>query len=248
MLGQFNLPRLSNCCAVKHLTGDDARFLMKLGWLGLCEPAFGTAVLDRCRIQVVEAGEALFHPGDPSSGLFGLLSGALAMSFAVPEFGPTIVHTILPGAWLGETALVREDHSVGAHATRDSRVVFLAARDIDALVAEDCGRWRGFAQLAILNGQIAMGAAYDLMLRDPQQRCVATLLRLAGLRHGPPRDPVPVELDITQSDLAHMTNLSRNSVGAILRILRERHCVDVDYGQLLITDPAGLKALLDAER
>jgi hypothetical protein len=45
-----------------------------------------------------------------------------------------------------------------------------------------------------------------------------------------------------------MTNLSRNSVGAILRVLREKQCVDVDYRQLLVTDVEGLKALLSAER
>ena len=92
--------------------------------------------------------------------------------------------------------------------------------------------------------QLAMGAAHDLMLRDPQQRCAATLLRLAGLRHAPPRPIGPVELDITQTDLAHMTNLSRNSVGAILRSLRDERVLEVEYGQLLIHDPQKLMDLL----
>lgn len=221
---------------------------MMAGWLSMCEPAFAEVVLDRGRIQVLEAGDPLFHPGDPSTGIFGLLSGALAVSFVVPEFGPTVSHIMLPGAWFGETAYVRMPHITGVQATRPTRAVFLAMRDIDALVADEPRRWTGFAQLAVLNGQLAMGAAYDLMLRDPLQRCAATLLRLAGLRHGPPLVTGQVALDITQSDLAHMTNLSRNSVGAILRTLRERQCVDVDYRQLLITDPSRLKALLDAER
>jgi CRP-like cAMP-binding protein len=79
--------------------------------------------------------------------------------------------------------------------------------------------------------------------------CAATLLRLGGLRHGPPlAGSVPVTFDITQADLAHMTNLSRNSVGAILRVLREKRCGDVEYGQLHITDPAVLRTLLDPER
>lgn len=79
--------------------------------------------------------------------------------------------------------------------------------------------------------------------------CAATLLRLGGLRHEPPLAvSVPVKFDITQADLAHMTNLSRNSVGAILRVLREKRCGDVEYGQLHITVPEILKTLLDSER
>ena len=233
---------------MNRVTGDDTRLLVMVGWLSLCEPAFAEVVLGKTRIQVLEAGDPLFHPGDQSTGIFGLLFGAVAVSFVVPEFGPSVSHILQPGAWFGEMAYVRKPHAIGAHATRPTRAVFLAARDIEALVAEEPRRWTEFTQLAILNAQLAMGTVYDLMLRDPLHRCAATLLRLAGLRHGPPLAvSVPVELDITQADLAHMTNLSRNSVGAILRVLREKRCVDMDYGQLHITDPMGLKMLLNLE-
>lgn len=232
---------------MNRLTTDDMRCLMTRGWLSLCGHPFAEATLVRSRVQVLEAGEPLFHPGDSSAGLYGVLTGSVAISFVVPEFGPTVAHLMLPGAWLGETALVRGARSVGAHATRATRVAFLSARDVEAVVTQEPRRWPFFAMLAVLNGQLAMGIAHDLMLRDPRQRCIATLLRLAGFRHGMPRPPGIVALDITQADLAQMTNLSRNSVGAILRILREQNCVDVDYGQLIITDPASLARLLSPE-
>ena len=225
---------------------DDMRFLMARGWLSLCEPSFAESLLQRSRVQVLEAGEPLFHPTDPSSGLYGVLSGGLGVSFVVPEFGPTLAHLMLPGSWLGETALVRGARTVGVHATRMSRVVLLATREIDAIVAQDPRRWPAFALLAVINGQLAMGAAYDLMLRDARQRCAATLLRLGGFRHNVPRPSMPVELDITQADLAHMTNLSRNSIGAILRLFRAQNCIDIDYGQLVITDPEALRLVLES--
>lgn len=237
-------PKLS---LVIRMTDDDRQLLLNAGWLGLCDPPLAEAVLRYCRLRVMEAGEVLFHPGDPAHGIFGTLSGAFAVSIVVPESGPSVSHILLPGAWFGETAFVRRTRIVGVHATRPTRAVFLATRDIEALVAEDPRRWTSFTLLALLNSQIAIGSGYDLMLREPLQRCAATLLRLAGLRHSPPLIPVPLELDITQADLAHMTNLSRNSVGAILRILRDRNCVDVDYRQLVITDPARLREVLAPE-
>jgi len=246
-LGQSFSLRAPISEAVKTLTGEDRRILTTAGWLSLCEPAFVEAVLGKTRIQVLEPGEHLYRPGDPSNGIFGLLSGAFAVSFVVPEFGPTVSHIMLPGAWFGETAFARKPRNTGVHAMRATRAVFLAMRDIDALVQEEPSRWVDFARLAVLNGELAMGAAYDLMLRDPLHRCAATLLRLAGLRHGQPLAHGQVELDISQADLAHMTNLSRNSVGAILRILREHQCVDMDYRQLMITDPARLESFLHAD-
>jgi CRP-like cAMP-binding protein len=221
--------------------------LLNAGWLGHCDPSLAEAILKCCRIRVLDAGEVLFHHGDPSHGLFGTLSGSFALSIVVPEFGPSVSHIFMPGTWFGESALVRGTRTVGVHATRPTRAMFLANRDIEALVAEDPRRWTSFARLTFLNTQIAIGSGYDLMLREPLKRCAATLLRLAGLRHSPPLIPVPLELDISQADLAHMTNMSRNSVGAILRILRERNCVEVDYRQLVITDPAVLKAILDPD-
>jgi CRP/FNR family transcriptional regulator, cyclic AMP receptor protein len=232
---------------VNRLTIDDMRFLRSRGWLSLCEAAFAEALLGKCRVHVLEAGDTLFHPGDPSTGLYGILSGSVGVSIVVPEFGPTLAHLMLPGAWFGETALVRRVRASGVRATRATRVVFIAMRDTEALVAQDARRWPALALIAVLNGQLAMGAAYDLMLRDPQQRCAATLLRLGGFRHGVPRPMSPVQLDITQSDLAQMTNLSRNSVGAILRVLKTRDCIDVDYGQLLITNPEKLAQVLTPE-
>lgn len=246
-LGQ-SLPEVSpNSCTVNRLTTDDMRLLMTRGWLSLCEPSFAEALLGRGRVQVLEMSEPLFHPGDPSTGIFGVLSGGLGVSFVVPEFGPSVAHHVLPGAWFGEMALVRRVRTVGVQATRLSRVAFVAIRDIEALVREEPRWWSSMALLAVLNGQLAMGVAYDLMLRDPQQRCVATLLRLAGFRHGTPRPMGPVELDITQADLAHMTNMSRNSIGAILRGLRESKLIEVDYGQLIILDPHGLMQSLTAD-
>ena len=246
-LGQ-SLPGVSpNSCAVNRLTTDDMRLLTTRGWLSLCEPSFADVLLGKGRVQVLEVCEPLFHPGDPSTGLFGVLTGGLGVSFVVPEFGPSMAHLALPGAWFGEMALVRRARTTGVQATRPSRVVFIATRDIEALVLQDPRWWTSMALLAVLNGQLAMGVAYDLMLRDPQQRCVATLLRLAGFRHGTPRPMGPVELDLTQSDLAHMTNMSRNSIGAILRGLRDSKLIDVDYGQLIILDPHGLMQSLTAD-
>jgi CRP-like cAMP-binding protein len=196
-------------------------------------------------VQSVAQGETLFRVGDTSDAIVGVVSGAFAVSVLVPEFGPSVSHVMLPGAWFGEAAYINLPRTIGVHATRPSRVAMLSRRDIDDLIHEDSSRWAWFSGLAILNGLLAIGAAYDLMQRDPRLRCIATLLRLAGARHGPAAPPGPVEIDITQADLAHMANLSRNTVADILKDLRRERCVEWEYRRLRIADIPRLKALLD---
>jgi CRP-like cAMP-binding protein len=196
-------------------------------------------------VQSLDPGETLYQAGDPSDAVVAVLSGAIAVSVHVPEFGPTVSHVMLPGAWFGEAAYIGLPRTISVHATRPSRVAMLSRRDIDDLIHEDSSRWAWFSGLAILNGLLAIGAAYDLMQRDPRLRCIATLLRLAGARHGAVTASGPIEIDITQADLAHMANLSRNTVADILKDLRRERYIEWEYRRLRISDVARLKALLD---
>ena len=230
------------------LTLEDRRLLTERGWLSLCSPELRDGVLAKCRVQVLEPGASLFRHGDPATGLVAVLSGAFAVSIVVPEFGPTVSHVMRPGAWFGESAYFGQPRSIGVHATRMARAGLLAMSDINAMVHADPGLWTAFAQLAVLNGQLAIGAAYDLMLRDPRQRCAATLLRLSGLRHAPPLSGTPFELDITQADLAHMTNLSRNTVAVILKEFRAAHCVDWNYRHIRVLNSEWLQQILSADQ
>lgn len=230
-----------------RLSVDDKKLLLTTGWLSLCAQPFGEAVLARVRVQLLDEGETLYRPGDPSDGLVAAVSGAFAVSVAVPEFGPTVSHVMLPGAWFGEAALASQPRNIGVHATRASRAGILAMADIKAIVAEHPDFWTEFTRLSILNGQLAIGAGYDMMILDPRRRCAATLLRLAGLRHMPAPSRVPVDIDISQADLAHMACMSRNTVMRILKEFRASGCVDWSYRHLQVIDPCALSDILKRE-
>lgn len=238
--------RTGRVLRVQPFNENDKRFLRQVGWLGLGEASFADAVLSRCRAKLVAEGQTLYRPGEPSDGLVAVLSGALAVSVVVPEFGPTISHIMLPGAWFGEAAIVGQPRTIGVHATRDSRAGFLSVADINAIVERTPRYWTAFFRLATLSNRLAIGAGYDLMLTDKRQRCAATLLRLAGLRHSPPLTKGPVEIDITQTDLAHMANMSRNSVTHVLRDFRSAGWIDWSYGKVGLKNPAGLQQFLSS--
>jgi Crp-like helix-turn-helix domain len=94
-------------------------------------------------------------------------------------------------------------------------------------------------------GDLSVTFAADLIIRDSDQRCAVALLRLAGRRYANPQDVTPVEVPLTQNELAGAANLSRNSVGTMLQRLEKRGFVEVGYGAMTVRAPAALRAFVD---
>jgi len=100
-------------------------------------------------------------------------------------------------------------------------------------------------QLSIIYGEVSQTIAADLLIRDSERRCAAVLLRLGGLRLAALDDTEPVEVSITQSELAGAVNLSLNSVGTMLHRLKARGLIEPGYRGLTIRSPAALRAFVD---
>ena len=99
-----------------------------------------------------------------------------------------------------------------------------------------------FGMLALCNFDLAMSALDDLMIRDHTKRCLAVLLRLGDCRDANLTEKEPIELDVSQGDIATMANLSRNAVGTVLRDLEARGVISLDYRMVKILDPKGLRS------
>ena len=85
--------------------------------------------------------------------------------------------------------------------------------------------WRELTRLSIIYGDIAQTVAADLLIRDNERRCAAVLLRLGGRRFPGPDDGEPIDVPVTQGELAGAANLSRNSIGTMLKKLKARGLV-----------------------
>jgi CRP-like cAMP-binding protein len=116
--------------------------------------------------------------------------------------------------------------------------------EFDALVVENPASWRFFTALALMNTSVAMGAADDLLIRDTARRCTATLLRLAGLRNSASLTPPLSEVDVTQEELAYLSNLSRNATGLLLRKLEKGGFIELAYKSIRIQDASALQDLV----
>lgn len=204
------------------------------------------AVLERCVLQRYASGESIFNLGDPPGGIYGLVKGAVAVVLGQAEREPFFAHFGRPGFWFGEGSALNDQHRrVSIVASRATTTLHLPLPAIRVLAASDPELWRWIGSLALNHLNLTMGAMIDLMIRDPSERVVAVLLRLAD-RRMPGGVDLAVEIDASQEDLAAMANLSRNALGTVLRRLQAEGLVRIGYRRITLPAPSALRARLRA--
>jgi CRP-like cAMP-binding protein len=215
------------------------------GWLSVTSADFRNAVLDRLTIRKLGTGDAVYRAGDREGGLWGIIEGGVQFELLGPQLAPGLAHVATPGFWFGEASLIgNEPRRNDVCATEPSIFAALSLADGRALLDEDPARWRWIAVLANMNRDLAMGVAADLLLHDPRQRVIATLLRLSGWRTGLHLTPNPGPLHLSQQHLGQIANLSRTVVSAALRDLERQGLIAIGYRSLEVVDGKSLKAML----
>ena len=72
-------------------------------------------------------------------------------------------------------------------------------------------------------------------MAEVRRRAVGCVRRC---RYAGPQDVTPVEVPLTQNELAGAANLSRNSVGMMLQWMATGGLVEVGYGTMTVRTPA----------
>lgn len=217
-------------------------------WISGSPPEFRTALLSRTLWRRHDPGDVLARPGDTSADIFGLASGTMA--FATDKGPPDtrLTHIMHPGDWFGVVPILTGGGRSGEISLRTPGLVArVTGAAIEALTAEEPRWWREIGRISVLFAQIVAGAAADLMIADNRQRCAATLLRLAGVRHrNSVAGPGPIVAQLGQDELGAVANLSRNSVGRILKGFEASGLVSIAYRSITLPNPAALRRMVDS--
>jgi CRP-like cAMP-binding protein len=217
------------------------------GWLSQTPEDFRLAVLSRVSLQSFKPGQSIYSVDDPPGGMYGLASGSVKVSVAPGDDVPVLAHIMTPGSWAGYGSAVTGCRRIaGLSAGRNCHALFLPLHAINEIAARDPLAWRYIAALALMDLKIALGAMDDLMIRDEFRRMIAVLLRAGGFRHGDGGERAPLWLDLSQSELAAMSNLARTTTGAFLHRLEAEGHVEIRYGQIGVLAPEALRAKLVA--
>jgi CRP/FNR family transcriptional regulator, cyclic AMP receptor protein len=219
--------------------------LERSAWFRAAPETLRAQMMQRGRVERLQAGERLFMRGDPDDGLYCLLDGLMRISAASFAGKEALLAVIEPVNWFGEIALfdgLARTHD--AYAERDSVLFHLPRAELITLLEGTPQYWHWFGLLLTQKLRLAFNAIEEAALLPAAQRIARRLLLMAG-GYGEPGMLRRV-LKVPQEDLAMMLALSRQTINQVLKQFEAQGALQLRYAEIEIVDVKKLEALANS--
>lgn len=197
-------------------------------------------VLRDARRRSFTKGEVIFHEGDPGDTLHLISSGRVAVKVTTPLGEVATLLILGAGEFFGELALLHTDKS------RTATVVAMEPTETRSILREE------FDSLRKVNPQVTemlvqilaekvrrySGHLLEALYVPADGRVLRQLVSLSEAYS--PSDSGPVEIPLTQQDLAGLAGTSRATVNRVLREEQERGTVKLSRSRTVVLDPASI--------
>lgn len=131
------------------------------------------------------------------------------------------------------------------HAHEDTVLVHLPSDKLRTVLDDMPLLWKDVALLALERQSDSIVSMQRRALGHQQQGLAATLVKLVGW-YGQPIDGGPtISLRLSQSDLASMVSVSRQTMNKKLRLLAQQGVLTADYRHLTILDMLALRRMTE---
>lgn len=219
------------------------RILASGQWFAGLPAPMQQALCDNARVVSLRADDVLFHRGDASDGLYGVLEGAICFGAVNVAGKESVVGLAEPPQWFGEVALL-DDGPRTHRAWADSRATLahVPAVALAQWLSIHPAHWQFIGRLAVHKLRVMFGAMEDASLHPARERLIRCLVLLARA-YGQRNDAPPRTLRVSQERLGTMLALSRQTVNALLQELERENVVACQRGGVRILDFARLLAL-----
>lgn len=186
-------------------------------------------------------GEIVFHQGDVGTSLLLVRKGQVAIRLSSPEGKEVTLALLDRGDFFGELALLDGE-------TRSTDAVAREETDLLSLQREDFQRYlapRPEVALGLLTALSRLvrrvtQLVHDANFLDARTRLVRVLLELAQHQGRPGADGVVIAQKLTQSELANLCGLTRESTNKWLRFFVREGLLSYEGGQITLVHPERL--------
>ena len=217
----------------------DIEFLRRGRWFGALPLELQERIADRASVRHFAKGAHLVREGEPVRGLFALLDGRVHVLRSVGEAGDALIHVGEPGFWFGEHGLLSGKTAIASVvATVPSRTLVLPASEFDRIVEDEPRHFPQFASLLFERYATVFRYASEARALAAEEWLLLRLRDLAAIRRSDARIAGPIDVNVSQAELATMVGVSRQTLCALLRRLEERGEVEVAYKKIRVPPPA----------
>lgn len=192
------------------------------------------------RIVHLRDGESGGRAGARRRDVWIVLNGAMRMS-STTAAGDEYVYAMLgPGSYYGIGSLLSDTRTlVDAQAVGPTSLIVIRGAELLGLLEARPWLWRHVARLLHRRLTLALTVVSDLALTPLSQKIVRRLLSQA-MSAGEDLRQAPVELRLTQTDLARMLGVSRSKINVALKRLEREGLLRLKYRRIVLKDGARL--------
>ena len=201
-------------------------------------------LIGKLRRRQYQRGEVIFHQDDPADRLHIIAEGRVRISITSEDGREKDIALLPAGECFGEMALL-DGSSRSATATAiDGVETFTLFRQdfMDFLDAypEVVSETTSLLTRRLRNVNQMLG---DLAFLDVPTRLAKQLLELAGSQSGESEWEAPIELSLTQDELARLVGASRETISRALNSYRRLKILSTAHRRITISDRRALERM-----
>jgi CRP/FNR family transcriptional regulator, cyclic AMP receptor protein len=221
---------------------SDTRGLLAIGaWLEGSPPELLAQIAELAVPRSFGDGALIYAPGDNADQLCGVSAGRVRFSAVTPDGREILVRLFEQGDWFGYASLLAgSGRRFQARAVGPTTLLTVPAPRFRALLDREPHLYENLLRLVSHDLQQAFEFIEDAMFLPLSARLAKRLLELARAYGEPTATGIRIALHLPQQDLGRMLGVSRQVVSAELRAWKARGWVQVEYGRLVLCDPAAL--------
>lgn len=211
-------------------------------WFSGLPSALQALILDRSVIRSYRKGEFLIREGEPPKAMFAVLEGQIRVIRQVGDGDEILLHIGEPGSWCGEYGVYSGALSIGSIVAHSKlHTLMLTVQQFERIVGDEPRYFRAFAGLLMEHFALMFRYIAEGRCLSPEDRLCTRLADLAAMQrhHRPPERPV--DLTISQADIATMIGVSRQTLNALLSRLQAKGLIEVGFRRVRVIDESGLR-------
>ena len=183
-----------------------------------------------------DAGRWLYDAGDDARGLYGVLSGSVRILVQMSEGDYALANIVGRGSIFGYAGrLVGKKRLVTAEVRERSTLIYVPEAGLEAIARKTPDIWVHFAELASDHLVAATRAMIANAREAPEARIWMHLRLLTG------EETTPIEVNITQDELAELSGLSRKTVNLVLKSLQDKGVIEKGYRKIKLLNARALR-------
>ena len=212
-------------------------FLKQGRWFGRLPPRLQHLIVEHSRIRSFRKGGVVISEGAPPRGIYAVLEGRVRSVRRVGDSEEILIYVGEPGFWVGEFAVLARAPSIGS-VVADSAVrsLFLPAVEFERIVEDEPRYFRAFADLLFERHALLFRYLVEAGGLAPEEWLRTRLVDLAAMRRNESPTSDPSTLTMSQSDLAKMVGVSRQTLSRMLDRLATRGLIKVGYRSIRVLD------------